>query len=344
MRLLPSGFVLMSLLKALFHKSVLLVEALIDIVLGLSGHALRLLNFIRKSWTGADPLSNSKLAAIYVHFDREGVIHDYVLHQLRELVATGFRVTFVSNAPKFPEESVQQVAPFVREIIWRRNFGYDFGAYKDGLRAVERSGMDDLTGLLMMNDSSYGPFVSLKECLSRIDRDHTDFWGITDSWQSSYHIQSYFILFFPKAFKSDAFRKFWNSFPYVNHKSWVIRHGELKLTQALTRQKLRAGVLIPYWAASHTMMDRLLKTDIDELPEGERGYTRHLLNQLINARPLNPMHHFWDVLLKDYRCPFIKRELMRTNPAGVPFTARWPEVLRSVSNYDLSMIWRHLQT
>lgn len=308
------------------------------------GQLLRPFSFVRKRWSGADPLSTSKLAAVYVHFDREGVIHDYVIHQLAELAATGFRITFVSNSRKFSDASAAQVAPFCRTILWRRNVGYDFGAYKDGMNAIEDK--ESLTALLLMNDSVYGPFSKLKDCLAEIDRTSTDFWGITDSWALRYHVQSYFILFFRNVLVSSAFQKFWKRFPYVNHKGWIIRHGEVWLSHVLTRQKFRANVLAPYWSVAKTVLDRLSAVDLDnpKLPDVHKSYLRDLTALLIRGQATNPMHYFWETLITDYRCPFIKRELMKSNPASVPFAWRWPEVIERTSGYDISLIRRHLQS
>src|SRR6476620_6609425 len=111
------------------------------------GNLQRLRNHIRDSWPGADPLSNSRSHAVYVHFDRHGIIHDYVHGQLQALVDAGFRVTFVSNATKFSKESAAEVAPWCRQILWRRNVGYDFGAYKDGIMAV--GDLDQVDRLLL---------------------------------------------------------------------------------------------------------------------------------------------------------------------------------------------------
>jgi lipopolysaccharide biosynthesis protein len=42
--------------------------------------------------------------------------------------------------------------------------------------------------------------------------------------------------------------------------------------------------------------------------------------------------------------PFIKRDLLQKNPVSIPYLARWPEVIGSVSDYDTDLIVRHLET
>ena len=48
-------------------------------------------------------------------------------------------------------------------------------------------------------------------------------------------------------------------------------------------------------------------------------------------------------MLTRYRCPFLKRELLTLNPAGVPGVNQWEQVIRSQSDYDTHLIERHLQ-
>jgi hypothetical protein len=306
----------------------------------LVGHARRLRRYVRKSWAGADPLCDSRMQAVYVHYDKKGMIHNYVLKQLEALLEAGFRTTFVSNSPQFPEKNVAELAPFCRQILWRQNVGYDFGAYKDGISAI--GALDRVERLLLMNDSVYGPFCPLDKVLGAIDATNTDLWGITDSWQHHYHIQSYFILFLPNAIQSPTFRRFWRHLPYVNWKSWVSHKSELKLTQVFTQRKLRAKVLVPYWDVAMLVLKKLEDLPSD-LPAVHRDYLDRIHRLLVQGTPMNAPHVFWETLLTDFSCPFLKREVITANPVKVPFIWRWEEVVTRVSNYDPDLIRQHLQ-
>lgn len=308
--------------------------------LGAVGHLRRARNYVRRTWSGGDPVKESRYHSIYVHYDREGTVHDYVIDQLKQLVAANYRITFVSNSLKF-DASVASVRPFCREVLWRRNVGYDFGAYKDGIAALgDLSGIDRL---LLMNDSVYGPFTPLTEILRAIDPTKTDIWGITDSWDGHYHVQSYFILFFKEALLSEPFRRFWRRMPYVNSKLWIIRNGETKLTQQLTRHKLRAMVLCPYWDVAKSVLKKLEIKDTAGLAAVHKGFLDDLERDIIKGIRLNPAHFFWETLISDFKCPFIKRELIELNPSGIIYAWRWPEVLKIHTPYNLEFIHRHLQ-
>lgn len=307
----------------------------------LVGHLRRLFNHTRRTWPGSDPCKATNDHAIYAHFDQAGVIHGYVVEQLRQLAAAGFRVTFVSNATRKIDAYVPPIIPFCRQVIWRSNMGYDFGAYKDGIKAIGNlSGCDRL---LLMNDSTYGPFWSLRDVLDSAKSSEFDFWGITDSWEEHFHIQSYFILFFKKALVSSAFRKFWRQFPYINKKSWIIHHGEIKLTQKLTQSRLKAAVLCPYWDVSRSALEKIELQLGAGRTDRHNEYLENAHSDIQFGRPLNPTHHFWDTLIGEFRCPFIKRELIRENPERVLYHWRWPELIGRVSDYDLELIRHHLQ-
>lgn len=296
-------------------------------------------SLVREIISGAASAPASHRVAIYVHFDRSGRVHDYVVHQLRELCAAGFRVTFVTNSPTFPPESRARAAPHCHAMLWRFNTGYDFGAYKDGIASI--GNLEDLDGLILMNDSVYGPFHGLAGLLSEVDVSRADFWGIVDSWELRYHLQSFFLMFRPTALRSRAFKHFWRALPYVDNKGWVIRNGEVGLTQALANDGLRGGVLAAYWDVAETMKDRLATIDTRQMGREEAHSLRRLQSILLHGRPINAMHFFWDVLITDYRCPFIKRELLQSNPTGMPISA-WRDVIRSAGPYDVAMIDDHL--
>lgn len=304
------------------------------------GHSRRLVGYVRRTWPGADPLPASRSEAVFVHYDRRGVIHDYVIYQLKSLVEAGFRITFVSNAPKFPASNIGEIAPLCRQILWRRNVGYDFGAYKDGIAAI--GNLDQIDRLLLMNDSAYGPVRPLNEVLAQADPSQTDLWGITDSYQIHYHVQSYFIVFLKGALSSPVFRRFWRRMPYVNNKTWVIRYGEVRLTQVLTQQKLRASVLSPYWDLARAALSALERRP-DVLSKVHKEFLEEMQESIIRGVPMNPSHMFWETLLTEFGSPFLKREVITGNPVKVPFMWRWDEAIGKISDYDVTLIRRHLQ-
>ncbi len=301
-------------------------------------------NYIRRKWDGESTLSGARRVAVFNHFDKRGVVHDYVLHYLSELQRAGFTIVFTSNSPRFPKASVERLSPLVARILWRANVGYDFGAFKDGIAQIPD--VNGLEMLLVTNDSIYGPVQDLGEIIGNADPAAADVWGITDCWSRLFHLQSYFVLFHPRALQDPAFRRFWRWLPYFRRKEWVIRYGEIGLTQYLMKYGLRCQALYPYRAmvarVSGPIETYLDKTDPKDDPIRYR-YLEMIGRFLREGVALNQTHFFWDELLVTSRCPFIKRDLLQRNPVGIPYLQYWETLLKDVSSYDARLIVKHLE-
>lgn len=304
-------------------------------------------NYIRKRWGGAVKINKATRVVVFNHFDSHGLIHDYVMHYLNEMVKSGFAIIFTSNSPKFPEESIEKLKPLVAEIIWRSNVGYDFGAFKDGVAAIPD--VEKLDKLLITNDSVYGPLQSFDQILIKSDADQADLWGVTDSWERRYHLQSYFLLFHPQALRNPGFKKFWNGVQYYRRKNLVVRYGEIGLTHSMQRHGVRCKALHEYRRLQSEITEKIeatLKKNNDNkniLESVQKEHLERLLCAFRNGTPLNQTHFFWDYLLTHDRCAFIKRDLLHGNPMGFQNLHNWEKMLQKNSTYDTNLIIHHMQ-
>src|SRR5262252_1447401 len=208
-------------------------------------------SYVRQRWPGALDLNTATRVAVFAHFDRQGIVDDFVLHYLTAIAHAGFTTLFVSNAPRLSSESLSRLSPLCGAILQRANVGLDFGAFKEGIASLQ---LERLEALLLVNDSVYGPFRDLAEVISGMNLLEADVWGITDNWERHFHLQSYFLLFGRRAVASPAFRRFWRRLRYVQSKSWVIRHYEIGLTRTLLQAGLRCRALFPYRVAATTLV------------------------------------------------------------------------------------------
>lgn len=293
---------------------------------------------------GERGFDDTRRLAIFVHYDRRGRVHDFVLYHLQALRSAGFDIVFVSNSPKLDGNAVERLRPLCAAILRRRNRGYDFGAYKDGLLFV--GDLSKLDEVLLTNDSVYGPLTDLRPVLSRCDGDKAAVWGATDSWDQHYHLQSYFLLFKKEALLHPAFKAFWRKVRYVSSKEWVIRKYEVGLTKTMVRNGLRCKALFPYRQAAGALTRAVLKDGLlkrEDLPECHRQFVAGLFLAIERGAPLNATHCFWDYLIAELGCPFIKRDLLLRNPTRVPFVNQWENVVRTATTYDPDLILRHLE-
>lgn len=286
--------------------------------------------------------------AVFVHFDARGNVRPYVLHYLRALHAAGISVVFVTNSEKLVPAAMAALQSLCAGVLVRRNVGYDFGAMREGLDYLNLPRPNTELALIV-NDSVYGPLRPLDDMLRRIDLTEADVWGATESWQTRYHLQSFFIAVGRKALENPGWKTFWQGVRPIKSKHWVITHYEVGLTQALLSAGLRCAALWPYTDLVANVDMDLLVEDPEEEPNAadpviamRRVQTRRIRDFGVMRVPLNPTADLWRQLLRT-GFPFIKRELLRENPTGVSDLADWREIVTKELKFDLYDIERDLQ-
>jgi lipopolysaccharide biosynthesis protein len=298
---------------------------------------------IRSTLKGVHELEGASDLAVLVTFDRSGRIHDYLIHQMDALTRAGRTVILVSNSPVFPERQQEKAAAHCALVAWRHNHGYDFGAWRDGLMLVPH--YDRLDSVVFANDSVYGPFQPLRPMLDRMDPDEADVWGLTDSWDTRWHLQSYFILYHRRALQHPDVRTMWREWKHVNSKSWVIRNREIGLTALIHKAGLSCAALFPYRDLVESFASEaseVLAMKKNRLTQAERNLIDSMLNLANAGAPMNPTHFFWDRLILD-GFPFLKRDVLAVNPIGMSRLFEWERFVRSVSDYDTGLVDRHLR-
>lgn len=335
---------LMRKLRILVDLIRILLARLWSIPAGASGRMRIRRNFVVKTWKGVGDLGTAQRVAVFSHHDRHGRVYGHVERYLRELTAAGFAVIFVSNS-RLSQATVEKVANIAALVIRRRNVGYDYGAYRDGLARIPD--LDKIDLLLFANDSVYGPFRPLSEVIGSMPAEQADVWGITDSWWRRYHLQSYFLLLHRAAIQCPAVQEFWRAFPYVRSREWLVRHGEVGFTRTAVRSGLGVRALYEYSSLVDRVVDRALvqldgEKSRDSQPDLAQERVRRLFAVVDSGTPLNPAHHFWELLLTA-GCPFLKRHLILKNPARVPLLSTWRKHLTTNEYYDTGLIDEHLK-
>jgi hypothetical protein len=284
--------------------------------------------------------------ALFIHFDKQGRVGDHVLAYVRTLCSNGFSVIFISNSGRQRPDSFSELQPLCRAIVTRRNVGYDFGAIREGL---ELFGLprENTQRLLIANDSVYGPLLSLEPMLARADFDQADLWGATDSWQHRYHLQSYFLLAGPKVMVHPAWTSFWRQVRPVSSKKWVVARYEIGLTQKLLSAGLQCKPLWSYQELIDQVVNEPFEiepklAEQDPMLQMRALASRRLRSAIAHRAPLNPTADLWRQLLQ-VGFPFLKVELLRKNPTGVPDVADWRYVVAQIPEADPSVIEQDLK-
>lgn len=251
---------------------------------------------------------------IFSHFDRDSIVRRYVLAYVEAIVAAGFSVMFVSTADRITDEDRALLEGIGADVHLRDNKGIDFGSWQYGLNTIGE--LDNISQLLLANDSVFGPFFDLSYLFDQMTKTDADFWGITDTYEVNWHLQSYFLCFNRNVVNSDAFQEFFAKDFLSFEKRQTILQGEIGLSQELTTAGFKGLASCPYGALTE--------------------------NKFSGLR--NPTQHYWDELIEHCGCPFLKILLLRDNPNGVEDVGRWREVLTRSTSYDITMIEEHLAT
>jgi hypothetical protein len=281
---------------------------------------------------------------VFVHWDGQGAVKEHVLGYLHSLRKAGLAIMFVSNSGRLRPEALAVLKEVCAAILVRRNIGYDFGAWREGIAQLVLPGRE-IEMLVLANDSVYGPVTDLGPTLAQIDFDEADVWGLTESWQSRFHLQSYFLAFSPRVLASRGWRDFWRGVRPTPSKHWVIHRYEVGFTQSMIRAGFRCRAVWPYPALVQDVEDGLVSADAEEgVDPGvnrRAHHARRIRHAAVERTPLNPTSDLWRQLLRA-GFPFLKRELLRDNPSAVTDVADWRNALAAVGG-DPGPIERDMQ-
>lgn len=246
-----------------------------------------------------------KRLAIYAHYDPQHEIKPYVRHAVEALRSQCEEVHFISTA-NLPESALATFAGTCSSVALKENNGLDFGMWQKVLGTLDLGAWDEI---ILLNSSVYGPVTPLASVLSEAEGKPWDFWGITDSFEMDYHIQSYFLAFRSDLLRSEAFRRFWEGVLPYRSKRQIIRSYEIGLTQYLLESGYRPGVIFPY--------QRLVE-ECSARVRWHRGKRLH---------PTNTVVAYAEPLL-ERGSPFVKVELLRDNPLGMDLAPVWSAMSR----------------
>jgi lipopolysaccharide biosynthesis protein len=181
---------------------------------------------------------------IYSTFDPIGAMQQFALDQVIAYRAAGAFVLVVDTSPQLSAERARGWDEYASAWFQRKNEGYDIMSYSAGLRWIENRMSTSSYSIVLTNDSCYGPFISIKCIFSRIEKENNRkniVFGITDSYETDYHLQSYF-LYFPDGTK-EILSQFFGSLGKTTNREDAILNGEVALSRFLRAEHTNASSL-----------------------------------------------------------------------------------------------------
>lgn len=234
---------------------------------------------------------------LFAHFDPEAQVRPYILSHLKALKEMGGSIYFVSNSPLSAEESCK-LSPWVERTLLRENTGLDFGMWQAALERLDITPFDEM---VLTNSSVLGPLYPLSPIFDRMNSAPCDFWGMTESWEVTPHLQTYFLVFKAKILSSNAFLRFFHSVLPYRSKLHIVRAYELGLTTFLQEQGFRWASAFPNVHRQSPMVQNLILRK----------------SPLNHSQPKkNPTLIFPDLLIQE-GMPYLKTMLFTKNPYGI---------------------------
>lgn len=165
-----------------------------------------------------------KRLAIFVFYDKDGIVDDYVTFLLEQLSQNTKDIITLVNG-KILDSEKDKLIKYSSKVIIRENKGLDAAAYKQGLLkevGIEKCRTYD--EIILVNDTFFGPFIPLKNILEEMENRKVDFFGLSTGGISidgynkvkygyiPEHIQTFFIAFSKRMVESKIFYNYWSNY------------------------------------------------------------------------------------------------------------------------------------
>ena len=180
---------------------------------------------------------------IYLTFDKENIVDNYIGYMLKELKTCVDYLVVVCNETEVVR-GLENLKKYADQIYYRENTGLDAGGFKEALtKFIGWKKVLSFDELVLVNDSLFGPFSSMKDIFNAMEERNVDFWGL--SGHSKYrkegvdsfpeHIQSFFITVRSSMLHSSQFKDYWESMPYYNTYNQVVKEYEMQFTHYFSK-------------------------------------------------------------------------------------------------------------
>jgi lipopolysaccharide biosynthesis protein len=267
------------------------------------------------------PPARCRTLVLFAHFDLHGIVDPYVAYYLNALRGLGATIVFVSGSPTLAPESVAPIRSLCAGIYTRRTLSLDFGSWHLAWCILRQRGwsLDHFDRFVIANDSVFGPLFPIEEMWSSFH--DADMYGAIENTQIIPHLQSFFLTWDLNSRTRPFLDDFWNDFQYVVHKPTLIWRYEV----GLSKRARNAGLSIkPFVSAA-------------DIRTTYGSSLAHLWASRCSGR-YNGTLYFWDGLIEDFRFPFLKTIVPRSNEPGYKSMANLRDVIEQHTIYPYRLI------
>ena len=121
---------------------------------------------------------NVKRCGIFLYFDKQGKVDDYISYMLKDLKKSVDYLLVVCNG-YIERQGLDKLRGCSDEVLCRANVGFDLGGYREGLFYIGWKQLEQYDELVMMNYTFFGPLYPFAEMFDTMAERDVDFWGVT---------------------------------------------------------------------------------------------------------------------------------------------------------------------
>lgn len=201
-----------------------------------------------------------KRLAIFVFYDENGIVNEYVEFLLNSIVEVCEKLVIVIN-DKIQQEYLDKLYQLTNNIYIRQNVGFDGGAYKDVfLNFLDDEMWEYWDEIILFNDTFYGPFIPWKYIFQEFEQENIDFWGLSrwiggtvKGWDCEVveHVQAYFIVIRKRIVLDLCFWEFWKNLPYPLTYADAIKNFEVNFSSFFSQKGFKYKTWIDLKHGTH---------------------------------------------------------------------------------------------
>ena len=215
-------------------------------------------NFLSKSKkTYSGHISLNERVVIFLIFPEKGITKSH-LRSLNHFIKNNYSPLVICNLPLSTQDQ-KEILSNCWTLIERKNYGYDFGGYREGILFLNEK-LKKLDNLILINDSTWFPISHDNTYFDFIENSNLDFIGATshygfprlqlptkredltkplnfNSRNRRFHYASYALSFSNKILKDNSFFNFWKKLRLSGTKNIIVRRGEVGITQYVLKNK-----------------------------------------------------------------------------------------------------------
>jgi lipopolysaccharide biosynthesis protein len=265
---------------------------------------------------------------IYLFYDANGIVDDYVDCSLKELNSVVDYLLVVVNGTLTPEGR-KKFSRLASDFFVRENTGYDVTGFKKGIEYIGWDTLKQFDELVITNSSLYGPIYPFQSLFDEMSSDDCDFWGMHTNYKDTTvtsffgiplkwgykpeYISSSFQVFKKQVIQSYEFKQHWENLPVIKDYFEAVVYHEMAITKNLS----------------------------------DAGFTWKTVDreEFYDKCPSPTIYGAYE-MISQYNIPMIRKKAFYDPNGTIDYCMDGPrrilQYIKENTNYDISLIWKNL--